>query len=140
MALNRAAPSTMGTLMATALMRAGQAVAGQQELEAADLPRMLEAAFTGIQTRGKAQLGDKTLLDVVHPAHAALAAALASGAALPDAAAAMTAAARAGRDAVTPLRNKIGRAGWQGERSEGKADPGCSFAVVVLEALAGQRP
>ena len=49
----------------------------------------------------------------------------------------MVAAARDGRDRVTPLRNKIGRAGWLGERTEGKVDPGCGLAVVVLTALAG---
>ena len=55
---------------------------------------------------------------------------------LPAAAEAMVAAAREGRDRVTPLRNRIGRAGWLGERTEGKVDPGCGFAVVVLAALA----
>jgi len=138
-AINRAAPSTMGTLMATTLMRAGQAVAGKLVLEPDDLARMLAAADAGIQARGKAQPGDKTMIDVLHPAQAAFAAALAAGAALPEAAAAMLAAGQEGRDRVTPLRNKVGRAGWQGERSEGKVDPGCAFAVTVLAALAGLR-
>ena len=83
------------------------------------------------------QLGDKTLLDVVHPASEAFAAATASGRPLAAAAAEMVAAAREGRDRVTPLRNKIGRAGWIGERTMGKVDPGCAFAVVVLESLVG---
>lgn len=48
----------------------------------------------------------------------------------------MVAAARDGRDRLTPLRNRIGRASWLGERTEGKVDPGCAFAVVVLTALA----
>jgi len=137
MALNRAAPSTMGTLMATALMRAGAAVAGKAALDAEDLARMLAAADAGIQARGKAQPGDKTIIDALHPAGEAFTAALAQGAGLPAAAAAMLEAARAGRDRVTPLRNKVGRAGWLGERTEGKVDPGCGFAVVVLAALAG---
>jgi dihydroxyacetone kinase len=136
MALNRAAPSTMGTLTATALMQAGKAVSGKQSLAVADLPPLLRAATTGIQTRGKANLGDKTLLDVLQPASEAFAAALRSGQVLPAATEAMLAAARNGRDRVTPLRNRIGRAGWLGERSEGKADPGCGFAVIVLTALA----
>jgi dihydroxyacetone kinase len=137
MALNRAAPSTMGTLMATALMQAGKAVTGKPSIAVADLPVLLAAATSGIQARGKANLGDKTLLDVLHPASEAFAAALQDGQSLAGASEAMLAAARAGRDRVTPLRNKIGRAGWLGERTEGKIDPGCAFAVVVLTALVG---
>ena len=136
MALNRAAPSTMGTLMATALMQAGKRVVGKESLTAADLTQLLSAATEGVRTRGKANLGDKTLLDALQPASDAFAAALSEGKPLPAAAEAMVAAARDGRDRVTPLRNRIGRASWLGERTEGKVDPGCGFAVVVLTALA----
>ena len=67
MALNRAAPSTMGTLMATALMQAGKrALEQRMPLPAADLPQFLSAATEGVRTRGKANLGDKTLLDASH--------------------------------------------------------------------------
>ncbi len=137
MALNRAAPSTMGTLMATALMQAGKTVMGKESLAVADLPQLLRAATEGVQARGKASLGDKTLLDAMQPGSEAFAAAISAGKSLPVAAEAMVAAARDGRDRVTPLRNKIGRAGWLGERTEGKVDPGCGLAVVVLTALAG---
>jgi hypothetical protein len=47
------------------------------------------------------------------------------------------AAAAAGRDAVTPLRSKVGRAGWVGERTEGKVDPGAEAFVQILAALLG---
>ena len=136
MALNRAAPSTMGTLMATALMQAGKRVMGKERLAAADLPGLLDAALEGVRTRGKANLGDKTILDALEPASGALSATLKGGRSLSAAAEAMVAAAREGRDRVTPQRNRIGRAGWLGERTEGKVDPGCGFAVVVLAALA----
>jgi dihydroxyacetone kinase-like protein len=135
-ALNRAAPSTIGTLMATALMQAGKAVTGKQSLGVNDLPLLMRAATEGIQTRGKANLGDKTLLDVLQPASEAFATRLSAGKSLAAATEAMVSAARAGRDRVTPLRNRIGRASWLGERTEGKVDPGCGFAVVVLTALA----
>jgi dihydroxyacetone kinase len=137
MALNRAAPSTMGTLTATALMQAGKVVLGKERLAVADLPLLLNAATTGVETRGKARLGDKTLLDALRPASDAFSAALAAGQPLAAAAAAMLAAARDGRDRVTPLRNKIGRASWLGERTEGRVDPGCAFAVVALTAIVG---
>jgi dihydroxyacetone kinase len=136
MALNRAAPSTMGTLMATALMQAGKRVMGKERLAAADLPDLLDAAVEGVRTRGKANLGDKTILDALEPASGALSTSLKEGRSLSAAAEAMVAAAREGRDRVTPQRNRIGRAGWLGERTEGKVDPGCGFAVVVLAALA----
>jgi len=127
----------MGTLMATALMQAGKAVMGKESLAVADLPQLLRAATQGVQARGKASLGDKTVLDALQPASEAFAAAISAGKSLPIAAEAMVAAARDGRDRVTPLRNRIGRAGWLGERTEGKVDPGCGLAVVVLTALAG---
>jgi dihydroxyacetone kinase len=137
MALNRAAPSTMGTLTATALMQAGKVVLGKERLAVADLPLLLNAATTAVETRGKVRLGDKTLLDALRPASDAFSAALAAGQPLAVAAAAMLAAARDGRDRVTPLRNKVGRASWLGERTEGKVDPGCAFAVVALTAIVG---
>jgi phosphoenolpyruvate---glycerone phosphotransferase subunit DhaL len=136
-AVNRAAPSTMGTLTATALMRAGQAVRGKQAITLDDLAKMLTAADAGIQERGKARPGDKTLIDAVHPATDALILAAAEQATLAEAGSRVAAAARAGRDSVTPLRNNVGRASWLGERSAGKIDPGATFAVIVLEALAG---
>ncbi len=137
MALNRAAPSTMGTLTATALMQAGKVAIGKEKLAVADLPLLLNAATTAVETRGKARLGDKTLLDVLRQASDAFSAALAAGQPLAVAGATMLAAARDGRDRVTPLRNKIGRASWLGERTEGKVDPGCAFAVVALTAIVG---
>ena len=137
MALNRAAPSTMGTLTATALMQAGKVAIGKNKLAVDDLPALLSAAATAVETRGKAHVGDKTALDVLRPAADAFAAALAAGQPLAVAGAAMLAAARDGRDRVTPLRNKVGRASWLGERTEGKVDPGCAFAVVALTAIVG---
>ncbi len=135
MAANRAAPSTMGTLMATALIRAGKEVMGKNELVSADFSRMLQAAFTGMQERGKAQLGNKTILDALHPASEAFNHAVKEGRNLSEASLAALKAAEAGRDKVTPLRSQIGRAGWVGERTEGKVDPGCEALVVIFTAL-----
>lgn len=137
MLANKAGPSTMGTLLATALLRAGKAVMGQAELSPADLARMFQAAEQGIQERGKAQLGDKTILDALHPAVEAFGAAIAAGEPPKAAGEKALAAATAGRDAVTPLRSKIGRASWVGERTEGRVDPGCAALVVILAALVG---
>lgn len=135
MAANKAAPSTMGTLLATALMRAGKEVMGKTEISGQDLVAMFKAADLGMQERGKAKPGDKTIIDALHPANEAFAAAMEQGASLGEAGAKALAAAEAGRDSVTPLRSKVGRASWVGERTEGQVDPGCEALVVMLKAV-----
>lgn len=135
MAANKAAPSTMGTLLATALMRAGKEVMGKSELSSQNLVAMFKAAVLGMQERGKAKPGDKTIMDALHPAYETFAAAVEQGASLSEAGAKALAAAEAGRDSVTPLRSKIGRASWVGERTEGQVDPGCEALVVMLKAV-----
>jgi len=137
MAANKAGSSSFGTLLATAFMRGGKTVAGKAALSDADLVDMFAAADVGIQERGKAQLGDKTVIDAFHPASAAFAAAITAGESPAAAGRAALAAAEAGRDRVTPLRSKIGRASWVGERTEGKVDPGCEALVIMIEAVLG---
>jgi len=135
MAFNRAASSTMGTLIATALMRAGKEARGLASLDGATLAKMLSAADAGVRERGKAKLGDKTIVDALHPAAEAFNEAVERGQDLDAAAAAMLQAAREGRDAVIPLRSKVGRAAWVGERTENEPDPGTVLLVQVLEAI-----
>lgn len=135
MAANKAAPSTMGTLLATALMRAGKAVKGKTELSNEDLGEIFQAADLGIQERGKAKPGDKTVVDALHPAAEAFAGALAAGASPGEAGTKALQAAETGRDEVTPLRSKVGRASWVGERTEGQVDPGCEAFVMVLKNI-----
>ncbi len=134
MTYNRTAPSTMGALVATALMRAGKEALGNSSVDNATLAKMLVAASVGVQERGKAKLGDKTLLDALHPAAQAFSAAINTGSSLEDAGQAMLEAARKGRDDATPLKSMIGRANWVGG-TEGKVDPGTVLVVTVLEAL-----
>ncbi len=138
MAINRVASSTMGTLMATALMRAGKAAQGYKELDDALLAQMVSAADLGIQERGKAKPGDKTLVDALHPAAEAFAQAIAQGEPRTGAAQRMVAAARAGRDGAIALRSQTGRAAWVGERTENQPDPGTVLVVQMLEAVTGE--
>lgn len=140
MAYNRAAPSTMGALIATAFMRAGKEVQGKASLDAPDLARMLLAASRGIQERGQAQLGDKTILDALHPAAEAFSAAIAAGEEPEAAGQKALEAARRGRDAVIPLCSRVGRANWVGERTQGQPDPGTVLFVAALEAVLGAEP
>jgi len=140
MAINKVASSSFGTLLAGALLGAGKAVRGATTLSSGALCTMLEAADAALQERGGAQPGDKTVIDVVHPAAAALRSAQSEGASGAAMALMMVNAARSGRDSVTPLRNRIGRASWVGERTEGVVDPGTQAGVVILEAIAGIEP
>ena len=137
MAANKAGSSSFGTLLATALMRGGKVVAGKGELSAQDLAAMFAAADAGVQERGKAQPGDKTVIDALHPAAEAFSAAVTAGESVAAAGAAALTAAERGRDSVTPLRSKIGRAGWVGERTAGQVDPGCEAFVIILRAVVG---
>jgi len=135
MEANKAGSSSFGTLLATALMRLGKVVQGKAEIASTDLPLMFTAAAEGMKERGKANLGDKTVLDAIFPAATAFATTLGDTNDVAAAGRAALAAAEAGRDSVTPLRSKIGRASWVGERTEGLVDPGCEAFVVILRAL-----
>jgi len=135
---NKAAPSTMGTLLATALLRAGKEVRGASELNPDQLCAMLRAAEQGMQERGKAQLGDKTVMDALHPAVETFTAEVRNGKCLAEAGRGMVSAAEAGRDRVTPLQSKVGRASWVGERTIGLVDPGCAALVIILRAILGE--
>ena len=132
---NRAGSSTMGTLLASGLMRAGKEARGLAELTPHQLSAMLTAAALGMQERGKAQLDDKTVLDAMLPAAEAFSQSIQASEPVQEASRKMVRAAESGRDRVTPLRSKIGRASWVGERSEGLVDPGCETLVVILRAI-----
>lgn len=138
MAINKVASSSFGTLCSGAIISAGKCVRGNATLGLGDLVTMLEAADQALQERGKAKPGDKTVIDVVHPAALELRAGVASGLTAGALAAHVMAAARKGRDDVTPLRNTIGRAGWIGERTEGVIDPGTQAGVLIFEGLTNQ--
>jgi dihydroxyacetone kinase len=133
--LARKAPSTSGTLFATALLRAG-AAAGQDaatgEAPVATLARLVTAAAEGIQQRGKAKPGDKTLLDALVPASDALTNASKSGLDLQSALQQATDAARAGAEETRGLRPRVGRASWLADRSEGHEDGGAHLVALVF--------
>ena len=135
MAFNGAAPSTMGALLAIGAMRAGKEAKGAQELDAALLARMTRAAELGIKEKGKAERGDKTMLDALGPSADALEAAVAQGVGLRAAAEAAAEAARAGVEATIPLKAKSGRAAWITERTAGQPDPGATVIRLIWDAF-----
>lgn len=122
-----------GPLYGTLFLRMGPPLGGDGEADAASLGAALRAGVEGVVARGKAELGDKTMIDALSPALDAWAAAAADGPAA-AARAAADAAAR-GRDATEPLVARKGRASYLGERSAGHVDPGATSATLLLEAL-----
>ena len=134
-AINKTASSTLGTLTAFALMRAGKEILGSTNLDSDSFMRMLCAADHSVQELGKAKPGDKTIVDVIHPAAENFAKAIKEGNDLQRAAMLMLEAARKGRDEAVPLRSKKGRGAWVGDRSENKLDPGTVLFVSIFEAI-----
>ncbi len=124
-----------GPLYGTLFLRmAGSA--GDGPLDAAAFATALRAGVRGVEERGKAAPGDKTMLDALLPACDALEAAVAAGSSLAEALERAAAAARAGRDATTPMVARKGRASYLGERSAGHPDPGACSSVLLVEAAA----
>lgn len=134
MAFNRAAASTFGVLFATAMMRGGAAVKGKEDVGAVDVVPIARAALQGLMDRGKAKIGDKTLLDALAPAIDAFDEAQQSGKSLMEATDAAVAAAEAGMTATIEMRSKVSRASWVGERSVGVQDPGATAVTFMLQA------
>lgn len=135
-AVANANPSTMAALAASALLSAAKAAADSTELSRADALRLGRAAADSIVLRGKAALGDKTMLDAIIPSLDALEAAAAG----PDPLAGMVEAARRGVEETTGLQSRRGRAAWVQERSIGHPDPGATAYLRLLEAVAETWP
>ena len=125
-----------GPLFGTMLLRAGAQCGDRVTLDGADVVAVLRAGANGVRERGRAELGDKTLLDVLVPAIDALDAAVAAGAPLSAAASVAAMAANDARDATANLVARRGRASYLGERSLGAVDPGAASAALLLNALA----
>lgn len=122
-----------GPLYGTAFLRAA-AKLGDAELTAASVVDVLGAALDGVVARGKAELGDKTMVDALEPAVRA-----AQRSDSDDIATVLTAAADAafaGADATVPLVARKGRASYLGERSAGHMDPGARSTALLLRAFA----
>jgi len=125
-----------GPLYGTAYLRASTAIAGEPELDGAAVARLLTAARDGIVARGKAESGDKTMIDAWTPAVEAADAAAAAGSSPADVLAAAADAAAEGAKATEPLVARKGRASYLGERSAGHRDPGAQSTAYLLRAAA----
>jgi len=129
------APSTIGALLATAFMRAGKELAGTRELSAAGVATMLEVAAGGVAERGRAEPGQRTVLDAMLPAATAARAAADRGDGAIAALAAAAAAAGDGARATAGMEPRLGRAGWIADRARGHRDAGATAWAVFLTGL-----
>jgi dihydroxyacetone kinase-like protein len=125
-----------GPLYGTLFLQMGVATAGKSELEPEDWAAALDAAVQGVQMRGKAEPGDKTMVDALIPARDAFSAAVAEGASFEEALGRSAQAAEEGVQATIPLVAKKGRASYLGERSAGHQDPGATSSHLLLKTAA----
>jgi len=136
MALISKVGGAAGPLYGTAFLNASKTVAGKTELDLNDFMGMLEAALEGVKSRGKAVVGEKTMVDAIEPALEALKKAVAEGASTREA---MDLAVKAAEEGVAYTKTiiaKKGRASYLGERSIGHEDPGAMSSYVILKTIA----
>ncbi len=150
-AIARKAPSTSGTLVATGFLRAAKAVAddarsgdagsgdsssGDAGSGVAALAHAFAAAAAGIQARGKASVGDRTLVDGLEAVCTSLRESLAAGRGLEDSLDLAAQAASVAADKTVGMEPKVGRASWVPQRALGHPDAGCAMLAIALRAAA----
>jgi dihydroxyacetone kinase phosphoprotein-dependent L subunit len=127
--------ASSGPLYASAFQYAGTAVSDRLNLDTKALAAWIEGICIGIQSRGGAQIGDKTMIDAWAPAVTKAQEAQIAGADMLGCLDAACAGARDGRDYSATIESRRGRSAKLGERSIGHVDPGAASTVVVLEAM-----
>lgn len=125
-----------GPLYGTAFLRASTALSANPAVGAADVAAAMQAALEGVQARGKATTGEKTMVDAIAPAVEALRAAAEAGTGAADALDQAADAARQGMEATIPMLATKGRASYLGERSIGHQDPGATSSYYILRTIA----
>lgn len=125
-----------GPLYGTLFLQMGTSAAGKSDLSGDDWADALAGGVAGVQRRGKAELEDKTMIDALVPAVAAVRSALADGSTLDEALRRSAEAAREGMTATIPLVARKGRASYLGERSANHQDPGATSSWLLLRTAA----
>jgi dihydroxyacetone kinase-like protein len=138
MALVSSVGGAAGPLYGTLFMQMGSATAGHEEVDVSGLADALAAGLEGVRKRGKAEPGDKTMVDALLPAVDALRVAAGEGADEGEALRRAADAAEAGARDTVPLVARKGRASYLGERSAGHQDPGATSSALLLRSAAGK--
>lgn len=121
-----------GALFGTFFLKGAARLKDAERISQADMAALLEAGLDGVQARGGAQVGDKTMVDALAPALEAFAAA----ADFPSAWRTAAEAAAAGAESTRDMRARQGRAKYLGERALGHADPGATSIALMFAAAA----
>lgn len=135
MTLIKTVGGAAGPLYGTVFLRMAQATAGKESLTEQDLGEALAAGEKGIADRGKAAVGDKTMLDTWSPAVRAYRESVESDKDVKAALQAAAAAAEKGMEDTVPLVARKGRASYLGERSAGHQDPGATSSYLLFKDL-----
>lgn len=131
----RVAPSTMGTLTATGFLRASKACDGLDALGTPEMAAFWRAYRDGIAERGKAKVGDKTLLDVLDPIAVTLEAQAVAGASLVDALAVTAKAAEDALEATKSMVAQHGKAAAFQEKTIGLQDAGATVGMLIITSM-----
>jgi phosphoenolpyruvate---glycerone phosphotransferase subunit DhaL len=131
----KAAPSTMGTLVATGFMRGGKALDSITQIGSAELATFFDAFVKGIMERGKSAPGNKTIIDTLYPAALALLAAASTFEPLPDAAGRAFVAATQGLEDSKQMKAQYGRAAYYQDASIGRQDGGATVGLLIVEGF-----
>jgi dihydroxyacetone kinase-like protein len=123
-----------GPLYGTAFLRAASELG--EEVSAAEAASALEAALAGVVQRGKAETGEKTMIDALDPASRAARESAEAGGGVAEALRAAADAAHEGAESTAQMTATKGRASYLGERSAGHVDPGAASTHLLLEAIA----
>lgn len=126
----------MGALYGTFFLKLSQESAGKSDVNLSDLVAMFQTGEQGILDIGKANPGDKTLIDTLSPAVRAIEAAEKEGKTLAEALADFKQAAKKGMESTRDMLAKIGRASRLGERTIGHQDAGATSCYFILRSLA----
>jgi dihydroxyacetone kinase-like protein len=132
----RTAPSTMGTLTATGFLRASKATEGAENIGTAEAAAFWRAFSDGVAERGKAKVGDKTVLDVLDPIARALEASAAAGDPLPKALSTASASAELALEATKSMLAQHGKAAAFQEKSIGLQDAGGTVGYFIIKRMA----
>jgi len=135
MAMAKAAPSTMGTLMATGFMRGGKAIGQVESIALGELAAFWRAFVDGIMERGKTQPGNKTVVDSLYPAALALEKAFAAGKSMAEGLADALTTARAGNEAARMMKSQHGKAAVFRDQTIGQEDPGACVGVLIVQGF-----
>ncbi|WP_180899699.1 dihydroxyacetone kinase subunit L [Martelella soudanensis] len=136
MAMAKAAPSTMGTLMATGFLRGSKALDDGENIGTAEMAIFWRAYRDGVAERGKAKPGDKTVVDVLDPIATSMEASAKAGETLPEAMDNAVSAARAALENTKTMVAQHGKAAAFQEKSMGLQDAGATVAVIIIESMA----